>query len=63
LEEGGRFAVVAGHSDTVLPILEGLTGGDFLGWGPVLYHDLFLVALPPEGEPQVLRLRYGEPDS
>lgn len=62
LEKGGPFAVVSAHSDTVLPILHGLTGRETEYRPPILYHDLFLVALAPDGSSEVLRLAYGEPD-
>ncbi|MBK7350032.1 MAG: histidine phosphatase family protein [Gemmatimonadales bacterium] len=58
----GTAALVVGHSNTLGPIIAALGG-------PVLpdlcdgeYATLFVLELPPDGAPRLLRARYGAPD-
>lgn len=62
-------SVVAAHADTVVPILEALTGLDLQNLHPIAYDDLFVVAIAPgvpggagRGAASVLRLQYGPED-
>ena len=62
-------SVVAAHSDTVIPILEGLTGLDLENLHPIGYDDFFVVAIAPavadgsgRSAASVLRLKYGPED-
>ncbi|MCA9757164.1 MAG: histidine phosphatase family protein [Candidatus Eisenbacteria bacterium] len=66
LEMERPVSVVAAHSDTVVPILEGLTQLDLQNLYPIEYDDFFVVAIAPGversgGRPaaSVLRLKYG----
>lgn len=60
-EHRGQTVLIAGHSNTVPPLI-GLLGGPAL---PDLdgraYDDLFVLVIPGEGEPALLHLRYGAP--
>ncbi len=60
-EHRGQTVLIAGHSNTVPPLI-GLLGGPAL---PELdgraYDDLFVLVIPGEGEPALLHLRYGAP--
>lgn len=56
------ISVVAAHGDTVVPILEGLTGQSLGAFGAIAYDDLFIVARVPGGPASVMRLQYGAED-
>ncbi len=58
LAAGHKVSVVSAHSDTVIPILEGLGVAD-LPTPPIRYDDFFIVSIPAEGGAGVLRLKYG----
>jgi len=49
--------VISAHSDTVVPIMQGLTGQNLEHLGPIRYDDLFLVA-QIGSQSSVLRLQY-----
>ncbi len=54
-------AAVVGHSDTVGPVIEGLTG---VAIGPIGNHEfdkLFVVSIAPGGASTVALTRYGAP--
>jgi len=59
-------SVVAAHGDTVVPILEALTGLDLENLHPIGYDDFFVVAIAPgvtdgsgRSAASVLRMKYG----
>jgi len=58
-EHRGQTVLIAGHSNTVPPLI-GLFGGPEL---PLIdgrvYDDLFVLVIPAQGEPTLLHLRYG----
>lgn len=56
--QGGRATVVAGHNDTVGPIVEAL-GGSIEPIPHSDYDDLFVVIVPPSGPTSVIHLQYG----
>lgn len=58
LAAGHEVSVVSAHSDTVIPILEGLGVAD-LPAPPIRYDDFFIVSIPADGGAGVLRLKYG----
>lgn len=62
-------SVVAAHGDTIVPILEALTGLDLENLHPIEYDDFFIVAIAPgvtdgagRAAASVLRLQYGPGD-
>ncbi|MEZ4649658.1 MAG: histidine phosphatase family protein [Candidatus Eisenbacteria bacterium] len=66
LEMERPVSVVSAHSDTIVPILEGLTQLDLQNLYPIEYDDFFVVAIAvgverSGGRPaaSVLRLKYG----
>jgi hypothetical protein len=56
---GGSVGVIAGHSDTVLPIIEALGVLHHPEFGAITYDDLFVVTIPSSGLATVMRLKYG----
>jgi len=59
LDGGSANAVLVGHVDTVIMIVEGLGARVHEDFGAVQYDDLFLVTVPPTGPARVSRLKYG----
>ncbi len=59
IARGGSVSVIAGHSDTVLPIIEALGVLHHPEFGAITYDDLFVVTIPSSGPATVLRLKYG----
>lgn len=60
-DDKGRVVLVCGHSNTVPGIVKALSGITVDGLSEEQYDRLFKVELPPDGEPTVTVLRYGEP--
>lgn len=60
-DDKGRVVLVCGHSNTVPGIVKALSGITVDGLSEEQYDRLFKVELPPDGEPKVTVLRYGEP--
>jgi broad specificity phosphatase PhoE len=54
----GSTVLVVGHGNTVASIIEGLTGRA-PQLGDVQYSDLFVVTVPPDGRPGLIRAQYG----
>lgn len=57
----GQTVVVVGHSDTISPTLEALSGRGLEHEEPVGYDRLYLLLLRGDGTSRLLRLRYGDP--
>lgn len=60
-DDVGKVVVVCGHSNTVPAIVRALSGIQVDGLSEEQYDRLFKVEIPPDGEPRVEVLRYGEP--
>jgi broad specificity phosphatase PhoE len=54
----GQTVLVVGHSNTIPLIIEGLTGRPAPVSGAE-YNDLFIVTVPVEGAPGLIRAQYG----
>ncbi len=59
IADGGSVSVIAGHSDTVVRIIEALGVANLPEFGAIMYDDLFVVTIPSSGPATVLRLKYG----
>jgi phosphohistidine phosphatase SixA len=57
----GENALVVGHSDTVPELLNELGVSTKVALGNYDYDNLFIVSPRASGEPEFLRLHYGEP--
>jgi len=60
-DDKGKVVLVCGHSNTVPGIVKALSGITVDGLTEDQYDRLFKVDIPPDGEPQVTVLRYGDP--
>lgn len=58
-ENPGGVALVIGHSNTVPAIVGALTGTTVDDLADDAYGDLFIVQLPAEGRPRLIRARFG----
>lgn len=58
----GRTVLVVGHSNTVPAIIAALGGPPLEELCESDYDTLFVLALPPGGEPGLTQSRYGAPD-
>ncbi|MBI4716233.1 MAG: histidine phosphatase family protein [Planctomycetes bacterium] len=60
-EHRGQSVLVVGHSDTIPAILKGLGVGEdrVPTIGAHEYDHLFVVVIPPGGEPSLIHLHYG----
>jgi broad specificity phosphatase PhoE len=59
----GSTTVVVGHSNTVPDIVAGLTQRPFPANLPVTHDRIWIMTVARDGQVQVVRLRYGEPDA
>ncbi len=60
-DDKGKVVLVCGHSNTVPGIVKALSGVTVDGLSEEQYDRLFKVELPPDSQPKVSVLRYGEP--
>jgi broad specificity phosphatase PhoE len=58
----GKTVVVVSHLNTIPAILEGLTGQPVAPLDNAQYANLWVVIVPPDGKPCVVRAQYGQPD-
>lgn len=59
-ENRGQVVLIVGHSNTIPPIIEGLSGVTVSPIGEGEFDNLFVVTIPRWfGHPKVVRLRYG----
>ena len=58
----GRTVVVVSHLNTIPAIVEAFTGRPIGALDNAQYANLFVVVLPPDGRPSVVRAQYGQPD-
>ena len=58
---GNGVAAVVGHSNTVGPIVNGLTGRTIDPIGDYEFDKLFMLSIPAAGAATVAPLRYGQP--
>jgi broad specificity phosphatase PhoE len=58
-EHAGRTVLVVGHGDSVLELIDSLTGERLPAGEAVDYDRVFVVTLGPGGTHRVVRLRYG----
>jgi broad specificity phosphatase PhoE len=57
----GTTALVIGHSNTVPDLIRGLTGNALPQSEPIIFDRMWIVTLARDGNPSLLRLRYGAP--
>ena len=58
----GQNVVIVNHSNTVPMIVETLSGQAMSPMSDYEYATLFIVTIPPDGPPSVVRAQYGQPD-
>lgn len=58
----GQNVVIVNHSNTVPVIVETLSGQAVQPMSDFEYATLFIVTIPPDGPPSVVRAQYGQPD-
>ena len=58
----GQSVVIVNHSNTVPVIVETLSGQAVEPMNDYEYATLFIVTIPPDGPPSVVRAQYGQPD-
>jgi broad specificity phosphatase PhoE len=58
----GQNVVIVNHSNTVPVIVETLSGQAVQPMSDYEYATLFIVTIPPDGPPSVVRAQYGQPD-
>lgn len=58
----GQNVVIVNHSNTVPVIVETLSGQAVSPMSDYEYATLFIVTIPPDGPPSVVRAQYGQPD-
>jgi hypothetical protein len=51
--------VVVGHSNTVPAIVEALSGRKVAPISDAEYDHLFIVTIPPDGSPRLIKARFG----
>lgn len=58
----GQNVLIVNHSNTVPVIVETLSGQAVEPMNDYEYATLFIVTIPPDGPPSVVRAQYGQPD-
>ena len=58
----GEYIVVVGHQNTVPGTVEGLSGQTVPGLKDTEYASLFIIVIPGEGSPRLIRAQYGQPE-
>jgi broad specificity phosphatase PhoE len=58
----GQNVVIVNHSNTVPVIVETLSGQAVEPMNDYEYATLFIVTIPPDGPPSVVRAQFGQPD-
>jgi broad specificity phosphatase PhoE len=61
-KHAGETVVVVSHLNTIPAIVEALSGRPIAPLNDVEYANLFVVVVPRDGEPRVVRAQYGQPD-
>ena len=61
-KHAGGTTVVVSHLNTIPAIVEALSGRPVAPLNDVEYANLFVVVIPHDGEPRVIRAQYGQPD-
>lgn len=58
-EHRGQVVLIAGHSNTVPEVIDGLGGGQIPAIPETEFDNLFVVSLPATGPARLLHLKYG----
>ena len=61
-QHAGEYVVVIGHQNTIPGIIQGLSGKLVPGLRDTEYGSLFIIVVPADGEPRLIRAQYGQPD-
>jgi broad specificity phosphatase PhoE len=61
-KHAGEGVVVVGHQNTVPGVIQGLTGQTVPGLRDAEYGSLFIIVIPADGTPRLIRAQYGLPD-
>ena len=61
-QHAGEYVVVVGHQNTVPGTVQGLSGKLVPGLKDTEYGSLFIIIVPADGEPRLIRAQYGQPD-
>jgi len=61
-KHAGECVVVVGHQNTVPGVIQGLSGQTVPGLRDLEYGSLFIIVIPSDGAPRLIRAQYGLPD-
>ena len=61
-KHAGECVVVIGHQNTVPGVVQGLSGQTVPGLRDQEYGTLFIIVIPGDGAPKLIRAQYGQPD-
>ena len=61
-KHAGEYVVVVSHSNTVPAIVLGLSGQTVPDLRDTEYGSLFIIVIPGNGTPRLIRAQYGQPD-
>ena len=61
-KHAGQSVVVVGHQNTIPGLVEGFSGRLAPGLKDLEYSRLFIIVIPSEGSPRLIRAQYGQPD-
>ena len=61
-KHAGEFVVVVGHQNTVPGVVQALSGQTVPGLRDLEYGSVFIIVVPTDGAPRLIRAQYGLPD-
>jgi len=61
-KHAGQSVVVIGHQNTVPAVVEALAGKSLPALKDLEYSRLFIIVIPRDGSPRLIRAQYGQPD-
>jgi broad specificity phosphatase PhoE len=61
-KHSGEYVVVVSHQNTIPGIVEGLSRRSVPGLKDAEYASLFIIVIPRDGAPTLIRAQYGQPD-
>ena len=61
-KHAGECVVVVGHQNTVPGVIQGLSGQTVPGLRDTEYGSLFIIIIPADGGPRLIRAQYGQPE-
>ena len=61
-KHAGECVIVVGHQNTVPGVIQGLSGQTVPGLRDTEYGSMFIIVIPGDGTPRLIRAQYGQPD-